>query len=306
MRIDFLGLEAFLYIAETGSFQQAALKLNLSQTALTHRMRKLEEGLGLQLLVRTTRRISLTQAGIELLPKARRMMDELSQSLETLREAGRAHRMRLSIGCMPTVAEAYLPSTLARFAELYPDIQVTVLDRSAAEITQSVSRGDAIFGIALTSATTWDIEPVMLAKDPFVLLCPAAHPLAAAKSASWADLEGEKLIRMGVGSGVRSLIDTSLGSRSEGLNWHHEVLALNTAIAFAAKGLGLAVVPRLVLGNGRLPPGTVCLPLLNPAVTRPLGVIKKRDFPLPGAGQALLDLVIADLTAQFRAYESDS
>ncbi len=300
MRIDFLGLEAFLYIAETGSFQQAALRLNLSQTALTHRMRKLEEGLGLQLLVRTTRRVSLTEAGMELLPKARRMMDELSQSLDTLREAGRRNQERLSIGCMPTLAETYLPGSLARFAKLYPDIQVAVLDRSAAEITQSVSRGDAIFGIALTSTTTWDTEPVILARDPFVLLCPADHRLAGGKSVSWADLEGEKLIRMGVGSGVRSLLDTSLGSRRESLRWHHEVLSMNSAIAFAAQGLGLAVVPRLVLGNGRVPPGMTYLPLVNPIVTRPLGIIRKRDFPLSSAGQALLDLIIRDLTEQFR------
>ena len=74
MRIDFLGLEAFLSIAERGSFQRAAAHLNLSQTAISHRMRKLEEDLGLKLFARTTREVTLTRAGIDFLPKARRAL----------------------------------------------------------------------------------------------------------------------------------------------------------------------------------------------------------------------------------------
>jgi DNA-binding transcriptional LysR family regulator len=295
MRIDFLGLEAFLYIAETGSFQQAAHKLNLTQTALTHRMRKLEEGLGLQLLVRGARRISLTPAGIDLLPKARRMMNELSQSLETLREEGRRNQLRLSIGCMPTIANTYLPAVLARFAQSHPDVQVSVLDRSADEITQSVSRGEAIFGITLTSSTIWDLEAQTLLRDPFVLLCPADHRFATRRDLSWSDLKDETLIRMGAGSGIRTLIDTSLGGRRETLHWRHEALTIDTAIALAAHGLGLVVVPRLRVSDGRMPPNMVSIPLGNPTVTRPLGIVQKRGAPLSGAGAALLDLIVSDL-----------
>src|SRR5215217_7605187 len=71
MRIDFLGLHAFVAIAERGSFQHAAAHLNLSQTALSHRVRKLEEDLGVKLLSRTTREVSLTRAGLNLLPKVK-------------------------------------------------------------------------------------------------------------------------------------------------------------------------------------------------------------------------------------------
>ena len=81
MRIDFLGLEAFLSIADRGSFHRAAAHLNLSQTALSHRMKKLEDDLGLKLLARTTRQVSLTPAGLELLPKARQIMDDITASL---------------------------------------------------------------------------------------------------------------------------------------------------------------------------------------------------------------------------------
>src|SRR4051812_25278057 len=86
VRIDFLGLEAFLSIADRGSFHLAAAHLNLSQTALSHRMKKLEDDLGVKLLARTTRQVALTPAGQDLLPKARRMMDEISASFAALRQ----------------------------------------------------------------------------------------------------------------------------------------------------------------------------------------------------------------------------
>src|SRR3712207_1387637 len=99
MRIDFLGLHAFVAIAERGSFQGAAAHLNLSQTALSHRIRKLEDDLGVRLLSRTTREVSLTPAGVELLPKVKSMIDDLSGSLQELRQHGRMRQESLAIGC---------------------------------------------------------------------------------------------------------------------------------------------------------------------------------------------------------------
>jgi DNA-binding transcriptional LysR family regulator len=80
MRIEVLGCQAFVSIAERGSFHAAASHLNLSQTALSHPIRKLEESLGTQLLLRTTRQVTLTPAGAALLPKARKLFDELGQT----------------------------------------------------------------------------------------------------------------------------------------------------------------------------------------------------------------------------------
>lgn len=81
MRIDVFGLQAFVSIAERGSFHAAASHLNLSQTALSHRIRKLEVSLATQVLMRTTRQVTLTPAGTALLPKARKLFDELGGAI---------------------------------------------------------------------------------------------------------------------------------------------------------------------------------------------------------------------------------
>lgn len=295
MRIDFLGLEAFLNIAELGSFQQAASRLNLSQTALSHRMKKLEEDLGLRLLARTTRQVSLTPAGLDLLPKARQIVDELSQSFETLREEGRRHQELIAIGCLPTLAVSYLPTVLLEFSARFPKVSVKVFDNSAHEIAEAVRSGAAAFGVTLMSTTAWDVEARPLFKEPFVLLCPAGHRFSEAASVNWSDLETEPLVRMSPGSGIRNLIDTALGSRRETLLWRYEVLHIATAIGMVQDGLGLAVLPRHGFDQPGHPSGLVAVPLRNPTVTRSLGIIQKRGLPLAPPGQALQDMIIRDL-----------
>jgi DNA-binding transcriptional LysR family regulator len=196
MRIDFLGVEAFLSIAERGGFQRASAHLNLSQTALSHRIRKLEADLGVKLFTRTTRQVSLTPAGVELLPKARAMLENLTESYEALRAQGRERQERLSIGCLPTIATYYLPSLLKEFSRRLPDINVRVHDNSANEIAALVEKGEAEFGITVLSASRWDLEMRPLIKERYVLLCPADHPLAAHASVSWSDFEGAPLVRI--------------------------------------------------------------------------------------------------------------
>ena len=86
MQIDFLGMHAFLSVVEQGGFVQAATHLNLSQAAVSHRIRKLEEGVGVRLLARTTREVTLTDAGRALLPSVRSAVRELEKSSDTLRQ----------------------------------------------------------------------------------------------------------------------------------------------------------------------------------------------------------------------------
>jgi DNA-binding transcriptional LysR family regulator len=267
-------------------------------------MKKLEEDLGLRLLTRTTRQLSLTPAGLDFLPKARQIVDELSQSIEALREEGRRHQEQIVIGCLPTIAVSYLPMVLGELAERYPKLSVKVFDNSASEIAEAVRSGAAAFGVTLMSTTAWDIEAKPLFKEPFVLLCPASHHFAKAASVNWSDLEGTPLVRMSPRSGIRNLIDTALGSRREALYWRYEVLHIATAIGMVLSGAGLGVLPRRAFDLPGLPPGLTAVPLRNPTVTRSLGIIQKRGLPLSEAEQALQDMIMRDLRSAAPARSS--
>ena len=103
MHIDFLGIQAFLAVAECGTFGLAASRLHLTQAAISHRMRKLEEALGTQLIVRTSRGVSLTQAGEALLPRAKQSLRQLEETWDVVRKHGRSAPAWVSFGCLPTV-----------------------------------------------------------------------------------------------------------------------------------------------------------------------------------------------------------
>lgn len=295
MRIDFLGLHAFLAIAERGSFQQAAAHLNLSQTALSHRMRKLEDDLGVRLLARTTREVALTPAGLDLLPRVKATIEGLAASLEDLRGTGKARQERIAVGCLPTIAAGRLPAVLMRFRRAHPDVTVQVYDNSASEIARHVAEGTIEFGITLLAAHRWDFEVDLLAREPFVLVCRADHAFAARPTASWAELEGVPLIRISQQTGNRMMIDDALGSRREQLSWRYEVQHVATAIALVRAGLGLTVVPRLALDT--LDRGDLhVMRLRNPGVTRQIGIVSRRAAPLSPLAEELRRYVVEEFS----------
>lgn len=291
MRIDFLGLHAFVAIAERGSFQHAAAHLNLSQTALSHRIRKLEEDLGVKLLSRTTREVSLTQAGLNLLPRVKETIESLAVSLDDLRQEGRSRQETLSIGCLPTIASGRLPRVLHSFQERHPDVLVRIYDNSATEISTLVQDGTIAFGITLVAAHRWDFDIELLMKDPFTLVCPDDHPLAAQTAASWSDLADEPLIRISPQTGNRIIIDDALGSRREALSWRFEVQHIQTAVALVRAGVALTVIPSLAFDTVD-ERGLKLIPLRNPSVTRQLGIISKRGTPLSPLADELRKLIV--------------
>jgi DNA-binding transcriptional LysR family regulator len=297
MRIDFLGIEAFLGIAERGSFHGAAERLNLSQAALSHRMKRLEDDLGVKLFTRTTRQVALTPAGLELLPKVRAMMEMLSGSYEALRQQGRDSLATLTIGCLPTIATYHLPPLLKRFSQAYPELSVHVRDVSAGQIADMVQKGEAEFGITIVSANRWDLDSKPLLREPYVLLCPIDHPLAKRPQVSWADFEGIPLIRISAQAANRMIIDDALGSRREFMTWRYEVQHIATAASMVLAGVALTVVPRLALGVAGSP-GLVAVPITNPGVARTVGVVTKRGIPLSEPGEMLLRLVTRSLKAE--------
>jgi DNA-binding transcriptional LysR family regulator len=278
-RVDFLGLQAFLSIANWGSFKGAAASLNLSQAALSHRLKKLEDELGVKLVARTTRQVTLTPAGVDLLPSAQRIVDELSQLFGKLRRQGRESQDVVRIGCLPTIASHHLPRILKDFGARDPDVLVRIIDHSATAIVERVRAGDAEFGVTIMSAQHYDLDIAPIHQEPFVLVCLSGHPLAAAKSVTWAELRDEPLIKIGEQTGNNLLIAAGLGGRYAEMHWKYEVHRVATAVGLVLGGLGLTVVPRLAFQTA---PGSdlVAVPLRAPSIARTIGIVTRRGHIL--------------------------
>jgi len=290
MRVDTLGLEAFIAIADRGGFQKAADALHLTQTALTRRLQNLESLLGVTLVERTTRSVALTPTGRDFLPQGRRLLAELTTALIEIRETGKARRGDVSIACVPSAGVQFLPSVIERYSAQYPDNRIKILDHASSDVADAVLRREAEFGINIAERDRPELTRAPLLEDRFVLICRNDHPLAKRSALPWKRLEAHRLIFAGAQSNNRPLLDHALAAAQVSLRSFYEVQRSSTALGLVAAGVAAAVVPRLALQPGAYPTIRI-VPLTNPAVSRKLVLISRRKAQLSPAARALYDMI---------------
>jgi len=290
MKIDILGVQAFVAIADKGSFQNAANSLHVTQTAITQRLRKLEDFLGVTLVERTTRSIALSLIGRDFLPQARRLLEELGDALLEIRETGKAERGDVSIACVPTVGVQYLPRIMQEYSARYPNNRIKILDHASSAVADAVLRREAEFGINIAGAHHPELMTMPLLEDQYVLICHEDHPLAKRKRVAWKQLLPYPLIFAGQVSGNRALLDTALGANGLGLQSFYEVQRSSTAVGLVAERIAAAVVPRLAVQKGAYP-NIRTIELVDPVVSRALVLVVRKTARLSPAAQALFDMI---------------
>jgi len=293
IKVDTLGVEAFIAIAERGSFQKAADAIHITQTALTRRLQNLEALLGVKLVERTTRSVALTSIGRDCLPQCRRLLADLAMALAEIYETGKALRGDVSIACVPTVGIQYLPHVIQAYAARHPNNRIRILDHASSGVAAAVLRREAEFGINIAGPHHPDLRSVRLLEDQFVLICRNDHPLARKKKVAWKQLEPHRLIFAGDVSGNRPLLDAALGELSLALHAFYEVQRSSTALGLVAENVAAAVVPRLAIQKGAYPTISV-LPLTDPVVSRTLVLVSRKNAHLSPAAQALYDMIVTD------------
>lgn len=292
MNFDLADLRAFLAVADLGSFRAGSDLLHLSQSALSRRIDKLEDALGVQLFTRTTRKVELTTVGRAFVHRARNVLNELDIALLGIQDVAERLSGEVTLACVPSAVGHFLPTVFDEYHLRYPRIRIRVLDEASSDVLLAVTRGDADFGVTYIGTQEADIDFRPLIEEAFVLACPLAHPLARRKSVPWKDLGEHDYIALAQGSGNRFLIDQALARAPTRPRWFCEVNHVPALVSLVTAGLGVGVVPRMAL-----PPdghqGLVAVPLVDPKVSRTLGLISRRGRPLPAAAQLLFDMLVA-------------
>ena len=296
MKIDTLGVQAFISIADQGSFQRAANELHISQTAITRRLQNLETHLGVKLIERTTRTVALTAIGNDFLPQARRLMGELSNALVEIRESGKSRRGDVCIACVPTAGIHFLPRIIQEYSDSFPDNRITILDHSSAAVADAVLRREAEFGINVAQTHHPALTSTRLLTDQFSLICRDDHALASKKSLAWKQLAPYPLIFAGEANANRNVLDQALGSSKVKLQLFYEVQRSSTALGLVAEGVAVAVVPQLALQKGSYPRLRV-VALVDPIVSRSLVLVTSKAAYLSPAARALYELIKRRATA---------
>jgi DNA-binding transcriptional LysR family regulator len=259
MNISSRQLDAFIALAQLGSFTLAAQRCHLSQPAFSALIKGLEEGVGVRLFDRSTRHVALTQEGAQFLDAAQRIRTDLGDAVQGLREAAALQRGRVSIALLPSLAAAWLPPVLALFHARHPGIQLQVSDLLSESCIAQVASGQA------------DLA------------------LAALPSPRMADLKDQPFIQLARHSSVRQYLESQ--SRAQPLDTLLEVEHLATVMGMVRAGLGISVVPALALFHF-VQPGLVTRPLADADRQRDLYLVRRRQRSLSPAAQAFHTLAL--------------
>lgn len=284
-------LEAFEKVASLGSFRAAAQALFVAQPALSRTVRLAEEILGARLFDRDTRHVALTPAGRELLPIARRILQEFDSAFSELSQFMDGRRGHVRIAALPSVGVALLPRALAHLGALLPDVGFTLEEATAEPLLRQVEQGSVDFGITVEPAADARLRYTHLLDDPFVLLCRRDDPLARRASQAWT-VFGTRPFIGSSSLGSVAPITTAVLLR-QGIEVREALLYPSVAVAGAmvAEGLGITALPRLALALVASPEVTT-VPLRQPAVSRRIGIVSPAARSLsPAAAGVVRHLV---------------
>lgn len=290
MNFDLADLRAFLSVADLGSFRAASESLHLSQSAVSRRVDKLEEALGIDLFVRTTRHVELTAIGRTFVHRARAVMNELENALVGIADFAERVGGEVTVACVPSAVGYFLPGVIGEFHRLHPRIRVRLIDESSADLLLAVANGEADVGLTYIGSQEPDIEFEPLLEDPFVLACTRDHPLAKRRRVAWAELAQHDYVSLAQGSGNRFLLDQALAQVPRKPEWFCEVRHVPALVSLVEAGIGVGVVPRLAM-----PPSErlASVALDEPMVSRTIGVIRRRGRPLRPAAELFRQLLLA-------------
>ena len=291
LNFDLGDLQAFRAVADQSSFRKAAEILHISQPALSRRIEKIEQALGVKLLDRTTRRVNLTAVGHEFSRKAEQVLDHLKNAVLDVRDFSSNRTGNVTIACVPSAVSYFLPQVIARYHERYPGIRIKVFDTNAHDALAAVVNGQADFGLNFMGSQEPGIEFRLLLQERFVAACRHDHPLAGKRRVSWNELARHDCVTVDRNSGNRLLLDQALAGLSVRPQWVCETRHVTTMLGLVEAGLGVAAVPSLAM-TFREHPLLTRVPLTDPVVIRRLGLIKRDDQSLSPAAKQLYQLVI--------------
>ena len=287
-------LEVFCAVARARSFTRGAEDLHVSQPVVSRTVRELERSLGVELFTRTTRSVSLTPPGEELVVLAGDLLDRFERTMDRFAAYCRGDYGRIVIATLPSIAAGYLPPILVAFLAENPGTRVEILDVTAAEASRAVESGAADLAIA-SPTTTPSLDSDVIVRDRFVAVLPESHPLASRRVVTWAALADEPFIAMSVGSSVRVLTDVAMAEAGVTPTTVVEARNIATAGGIIAAGLGVSAFPELVLPL-LSSSTTVTRTLREPVVHREIAIITSAATALSPPAQRFVAALHAHLS----------
>jgi len=284
-------LEAFMEVARTANFREAAVNLHVSQPALSRTIRLAEEALDTRLFDRDTRHVELTPSGRELLPIAQRILRDFDSGFSELGQFLEGRRGHITVMTLPSAGVAWLVPAIAAFRQKFPQVGFTLLEGQDQALRSALTEGRADFAVTMRPKQQEPYRYAHLLDDPFVVLCRKDHPLASKKKTQWSAFAGEPFLSAASSSSIRSITDAAFLRRRQAVPDGLEYPSIPTVASMVRAGLGITAIPQLSL-NLLDAQDLATVPLMGPIMSRPIGLVTRPGRSLsPVARTFISDLV---------------
>ncbi len=286
-------LETFLSVADHGSFRRAAEVLGRSQPAISARIQHLEAVLGVRLFERTTRRVTITQAGERLRLRAEPMVAELRDLAASFREEASLKRGSLRLGCSPSVAASFLPAVIAHFRQRYPAIDLILFDDFFGRALDRLVQGEVDLAVIPFEPQQEGLAFELLTTDEHVVALPDDHDLAREADLSLAHVAELPLICMPPQSAAWTSLRRAFEAAGLPFRPAYQTRNALTSLAMVRAGLGIALVTRMI-SSVVSPAGVTLVPLKGRPLTRRIGIVTAVGRELSHAADAMRLMLRAD------------
>ena len=288
--MDLRQLRYLVALAEERNFTRAAAREHIAQPALSQQIRKLEDEVGIALVERSTRRMSITAAGELLVARARRMLAELEAAQAELEALRGLRGGRVTLGAMHTMGPIDVSLILAIFHQRHPEVELTVREMSSEELAEMlrVDELDLAFLSVTERIESHGLGLHQLVSEELVVVLPPDHPLAGRTEIRMAELRHERFIAYREGSRLREL----LAAAGERAGFEPAVMLESNESQrirrLVGRRMGVSILPRSDAdGHGT---EVAVARLVEPMLHRDITLAWRAQRRLPPAAAAFLSL----------------
>lgn len=267
-------LRYFLAVAETGNFTKAASRVFVSQPSLSQQVLNLEEEIGQKLFHRMGRKAVLTDAGLKLLESTRRILTDVDQTLQELKEST-GLGPKVVVGAIPTVAPFFFPAMIAHCRANEIPLVIQTHEDFRRSLGEAVLEGHLDWALLSLPFNEPRLHFEKLYSEPLLVAMSASHRLAQVEHLTFESLRDENFILMGEASTLTLQIQRFCGDHDFEPRISHRCGQLATAKSLTALGVGITVLPKSAR-SATDPEGLIFRKFTGPAPTRDIALVRHR------------------------------
>jgi LysR family transcriptional regulator, hydrogen peroxide-inducible genes activator len=285
-------LRYFVALADTKHFGRAAERSFVSQPTLSAQIKKLENYLGVQLIERQPRKVTLTESGQKILPIARRILQDSDEIVSMARDEHDPLSGKLKLALIPTIGPYLLPLVTRRMRKQLPRLKLMLYEYQTQPLLEKLKAGDIDVGILALPVPLDGLEARELYREDFTVAVPNGNALAKKAHVKLDDLTGETLLLLEDGHCLRDQALDVCSRVDVKENEDYRATSLETLRQMVAAGLGITLLPALAtrgpFGSGH---GLTVKSFAKPVPHRAVGAVWRKSSSRGAAIKAVADIV---------------